>query len=320
MTTQLYRFTDKAGPWVAGYRRDPSSLTILLTPAEAELDLLAGTIVPDGVPVTPVTPSGPVDAYDRVVAIRGARNWDFSIADLVAFLGRSDLVDAVMPALQDVLVGKASTGINSDISDLLGIGGTGVRLRAASTMLPAAATVDLGAARALAVTVSGAETISSFGGVPRALSFVRFTGASTLIHNAARLILPGAASIVTAPGDTAMALSDAAGIWTVRAYQRADGLPLGVRRGQLLRAVSTTLPGGLAAFMASGLVSADPDTASNLAFNHEPFALPGGVLAGLLATYCRMDVASGGLGMSPSAAAAQVAALFTLAATLTPGT
>ena len=96
-----------------------------------------------------------------------------------------------------------------------------------------------------------------------------------------------------------------------------NDMPRAVRRSQLLRAVSQTLPGGLAAFLAADppLVLADPDAPSSIAYYHEPFALPGGVLASLLTTYCRTT-----LGMSAPAAAAQVTALFALAATLTPST
>ena len=70
MTKQLYTFTDRAGPWVAGYRRDITSTTIALTPEEAELELLAGTIVRDGTPVPPIVVPGAVVATDRV-KVRG---------------------------------------------------------------------------------------------------------------------------------------------------------------------------------------------------------------------------------------------------------
>jgi hypothetical protein len=55
---------------------------------------------------------------------------------------------------------------------------------------------------------------------------VRFTGVLTLTHNAASLVLPGAANIATAAGDTAIVTSDASGNFRVRHYARADGTPV----------------------------------------------------------------------------------------------
>ncbi|KMO16253.1 hypothetical protein [Methylobacterium platani] len=100
-TRQLYRFTATAGPWVAGYRHDPAAGTIALTPEEAELDLLAGTIVPDGTPTGPIAVPGAVVVTDRVAAIRGARDYDFTVAELVAFLAGSTLGDELRGTLRD---------------------------------------------------------------------------------------------------------------------------------------------------------------------------------------------------------------------------
>ena len=108
-TKQLYRFTAKAGPWVAGYRRDPAADTISLTPEEAELDLLAGTIVPDGAAVTPVTPPGAILSMDRILALRGGKGWDFSVAELAAFLVASDLGDELRGALRGGVASERDT-------------------------------------------------------------------------------------------------------------------------------------------------------------------------------------------------------------------
>lgn len=53
---------------------------------------------------------------------------------------------------------------------------------------------------------------------------VTFSGALTLTHNAASLILPGGANIVTAAGDCATFLSLGAGKWRCIKYQPAAGL------------------------------------------------------------------------------------------------
>ncbi len=92
--------------------------------------------------------------------------------------------------------------------------------------IASAATCDLGAAASLFVQVTGTAAIASFGSGASLLRFVRFAQALTLTHNAVSLILPGAASIVTAAGDTAVFASDASGNWRCQSYSRASGQPV----------------------------------------------------------------------------------------------
>src|ERR1700740_853390 len=93
--------------------------------------------------------------------------------------------------------------------------------------IASAATTDLGSVNTTRTAISGTTTITSFGTKANAFKFVRFTGASlTLTHNGTTLILPGAANIATAAGDTAIFASDASGNWRCYAYQRTGGLPL----------------------------------------------------------------------------------------------
>ena len=101
----------------------------------------------------------------------------------------------------------------------------GLDLAAAEASAAVAATVDLGALPALKVALTGTGTVSSFGTSPNRLRLLRFTGAATLTHNAASLVLPGAANLVTAAGDTALVASDAAGNWRVLLYQCAEYFP-----------------------------------------------------------------------------------------------
>jgi Protein of unknown function (DUF2793) len=102
----------------------------------------------------------------------------------------------------------------------------GLDLAAAEASTAIAATVDLGGLAALKVALTGAGTVTSFGTGPNRVRLLRFTGAATLTHNAASLVLPGGANLVTAAGDTALAVSDAAGNWRVLDYARASGKPL----------------------------------------------------------------------------------------------
>ena len=85
-----------------------------------------------------------------------------------------------------------------------------------------ATNIDLGAAAGRVVDVTGTTTIASFGTVSEGVwRIVRFTGALTLTHNATSLILPGGASITTAAGDCAVAVSLGSGNWIVTHFQRA---------------------------------------------------------------------------------------------------
>jgi hypothetical protein len=94
-------------------------------------------------------------------------------------------------------------------------------IAARETRLASAATCDVGAAASLFVTITGAVAIASLGAAANRLRFLRFEAALTLAHDAARLILPGAANIVTAAGDTALFVSDGGGAWRCWFYQRA---------------------------------------------------------------------------------------------------
>lgn len=101
-----------------------------------------------------------------------------------------------------------------------------VRAKAAQVDVASAATCNIGAATAQRVRITGTTTITSFGTVADELRFVTFAGALTLTHNGTSLILPAAANIVTAAGDTAIFASDGSGNWRCLAYQRATGEPL----------------------------------------------------------------------------------------------
>lgn len=95
---------------------------------------------------------------------------------------------------------------------------------APSVSLASAATVNIGAAAANAITITGTTTITAFDTIASgAIRVLTFAGALTLTHNATSLILPGGANILTAAGDVAVMLSLGSGNWRCIAYQRADG-------------------------------------------------------------------------------------------------
>lgn len=122
------------------------------------------------------------------------------------------------------------SSVNGEAGAITGVlkasGGTltGALNEAPALTLASATTTDIGAQNSNNITITGTTTITSFGsaaaGVIRRLVFA---GALTLTHSASNLILPGAANIVTAAGDTAEFLSLGAGSWRCVVYQRASG-------------------------------------------------------------------------------------------------
>jgi hypothetical protein len=91
-----------------------------------------------------------------------------------------------------------------------------------------ATTCDIGAAASNYVRITGTTTITGFGTVASGVfRDVVFAGALTLTHNAASLILPGAANITTGAGDVATFVSEGSGNWRCLKYQRSVYTPGG---------------------------------------------------------------------------------------------
>ena len=93
--------------------------------------------------------------------------------------------------------------------------------------LAAAVTTDLGTVPTHNVNITGASgPITSFGSSASAtypLYYLTFANAPLLTYNATSLILPGAANIQVAAGDTADALYLGSGNWQVTRYNKANG-------------------------------------------------------------------------------------------------
>lgn len=90
--------------------------------------------------------------------------------------------------------------------------------------LASAATVNIGAASANTVNISGNSSITSFGTVAAGLTRrVVFQSVLTLTYNATSLILPSKANITTATDDSAIFESLGSGSWRCLSYQKADG-------------------------------------------------------------------------------------------------
>lgn len=98
-------------------------------------------------------------------------------------------------------------------------------VQGATVTLPSAATVNIGFAGALNVAITGTTTITAFDLYAEGtLRYVLFSGAMTLTHNAAVLVLPGAGNILTVSGDVGIFKSNGSGKWTCLVFQRGAGL------------------------------------------------------------------------------------------------
>lgn len=98
---------------------------------------------------------------------------------------------------------------------------------AKGTNIASAGTTDIGAATGNLVHVTGTTTITALGTVQAGTRrVVVFDGILTLTHNGTSLILPTAANITTAAGDSAVFVSEGSGNWKCVNYERASGAAL----------------------------------------------------------------------------------------------
>jgi hypothetical protein len=88
--------------------------------------------------------------------------------------------------------------------------------------IASATTTNLGSVGSNNILVTGTTTINSFGAsasLGNPLYFIQFAGILTLTYNATSMILPGAANITTAAGDSALVeFTNASGYWRMVAY------------------------------------------------------------------------------------------------------
>jgi len=93
--------------------------------------------------------------------------------------------------------------------------------------IASATTTDIGAATGNFVDITGTTTITGLGTVQAGTHrWLKFSGVLTLTHNASSMILPGAANITTAAGDTALFVSLGSGNWRCLFYSKASGYPV----------------------------------------------------------------------------------------------
>ncbi|MGC1328976.1 phage tail protein [Pseudomonas sp.] len=160
---------------------------------------------------------------DKLAALGTTGNYD-TLPVNKGGTGLTALADAIQSLLgaADQGAARAAIGALAKAGDTM----SGALNEAAPATLASSATVAIGAAAANTVTISGSVTITAFdviaAGARRTLIFAANL---TLTQDATRLILPGAASIVTAAGDVAEMESLGGGNWKCLGFFRAAELP-----------------------------------------------------------------------------------------------
>jgi microcystin-dependent protein len=166
----------------------------------------------------------------------GSKTWRDLPTDVraVVLTGLSVATNSAVVAGDSILVGLGKlqaqvTALGTSKLSLSGGTLSGALNEAPPVTLASAATVNIGAAAANSVTISGTTTITAFDTVAAGITRkVTFSGALTLTHNATSLQLLTGASIATAAGDTSEFVSLGAGNWDCLWYQRANGKAIGL--------------------------------------------------------------------------------------------
>jgi len=182
-----------------------------------------------GPPATFVSNAG--SSYECLVAHTAGADFATDLAagkwGLVAEKGLDGSgTGTVNPTGAGALAGKLAVFADNGGTSIGGTGGKagGAIDWAAAVDIASAGTCDIGAATSNIVRITGSTTITALGSIAAgAVRWVLFAGSLTLTHNATSLILPGAANITTAAGDTAVFVSEGSGNWRCLGYQRANG-------------------------------------------------------------------------------------------------
>lgn len=166
----------------------------------------------------------------------------------------------ILPGAQSIVTAAG------DLAKMISLGSgnwiCGIFLRADGTAIASpqatvssATTTNLQTGGADYIAISGTTTITGITLTNGHRRYVTFTGILTLT-NGASLVLPGAANITTAAGDTAIFAGEAAGLVRCIVYS-ANGSVAYTGTGSIMRAASPTTTGTLtaAAITASGAIA-----------------------------------------------------------------
>ena len=219
--------------------------TITAATVNSEMDdiatALTGSMARDG--QSPAQANIPMGGFRLTGLANAIASTDAAALGQVAALAGATMTGALgvtagTAASPGVFVsGDTNTGLFQPSADTLAVtvggaevarfGANGLQSAAPWVDLASATTTDLGAQTSSNLRITGTTTITGLGTIASGtVRNLRFADALTLTHNGTSLILPGAANIITAAGDTATAISLGSGNWVVTAFQRALNAPL----------------------------------------------------------------------------------------------
>jgi len=187
---------------------------------------LGGTTAANGAVSVTASTTNYIVAHRSTLAVTVATtttNWN----DTTTY-GRMYLVVAGASSItsyQDHRMG--SSGILTPSSSFAGGTLTSALNEAPIVTLASAGTVNIGAAAANTISITGTTTITAFDTIASgAIRRLIFAGILTFTHNGTSLILPTGASITTAVGDVAELVSLGSGNWRCTNYERSSGVAL----------------------------------------------------------------------------------------------
>jgi hypothetical protein len=189
---------------------------------------------------------------------------DTNNSDIATALTQSIAVDGQTTTTASIpFAANLKTDVIAELTAAVGVTVDGVLLKdgkADTTKgadIASATTTDIGAATGNYVDITGTVTITGLGTITAgAQRVVQFDGILTLTHSGTALILPGAANITTAAGDTAGFVSLGSGNWKCEWYTKSSGA--GLVQVSLTAGVTGTLP------VANGGTGASTHTANNV--------------------------------------------------------
>jgi hypothetical protein len=216
-----------------------SASTVDLSTATGDFVDVTGT--------TTITAFGTMAAgVNRVVRFTGALTLTYNATSLIL-----PGVSNIKTANGDVAILRSLGSGNWQCVSYTNANGSKITSGFKGADIASATTTDLSTATGDFVDVTGTTTITGLGTLAAGREItVRFTGILTLTHNGTSLILPGAANITTASGDTAIFRSLGSGNWVCIIYQA----------GTLVKSGSTNQ---VAYYSANGIISGETQIISS---------------------------------------------------------
>ncbi len=207
------------------------TLTLLLNGATGNTMKKSASVTPGPSPTKiPTTTTFVLPVVGAGVTVNVATTAIYKSNDIVTISDNTNIVSGFVTII------NATSFTFTPISFFQGAAGNTMSIKAVVvvccfklnvfTSLTSGGTVDLSTSVSDWILITGVTTINNFGNLPQGVEkTLKFQSALTLTYNATAMILPGAASIITAANDTAIFRSLGSGNWECVSYTRAGVAP-----------------------------------------------------------------------------------------------